>query len=466
MKNSIAAVHPELISEWSERNLPLTCDDVSYGSNKLYWWKGMCGHEWETSPKARSAGEGCPICSGARVVAGINDLESRYPGLALEWAEDSLLPSQVTAGSHRKVKWRCKLGHEWIAEIKSRTEGNGCPYCAHRKVLAGFNDFESLFPGVAVDWDYEKNAPLGPSLVTAFSNRKVWWRCKNGHSFDMRIADRAKGHGCPYCNGYKLLPGFNDLLTERPDIAAEWSERNYPLRPEDISSRADKSFWWTCSVCGHEWRGTVRGRMKGTMCPVCADRKVKTGVNDLAFTDPDIAAEWDLSLNKGLRPQAVSRYSSKRAWWKCSHGHSWNSIIYMRTLEGLTCTACEKEFRQYALRLMVLYCARMMGLDVKVDSDEEIGAVLETYIPEIGLAIEMNAHGRHLQAEQVVKQHMLSQRGIEYIILEQTKDMKRLAEEIVYAFKCTNIHLRISVDQIVESSRLLYGLYMSKREQI
>ena len=47
----------DLVKEWSERNLPLSPDEVPYGSNKLYWWKGSCGHEWEASAKARSAGE-------------------------------------------------------------------------------------------------------------------------------------------------------------------------------------------------------------------------------------------------------------------------------------------------------------------------------------------------------------------------------------------------------------------------
>lgn len=66
MSNSLAKVHPELVSEWAERNFPLTPDDITYGSNKRVWWKGSCGHEWQASVKARSKGEGCPICSGAR----------------------------------------------------------------------------------------------------------------------------------------------------------------------------------------------------------------------------------------------------------------------------------------------------------------------------------------------------------------------------------------------------------------
>lgn len=68
MKNRLKEVHPELVSEWSEKNLPLTPEMVSYGSNKVVWWHGKCGHEWETSVKARSHGEKCPICDGIRIV--------------------------------------------------------------------------------------------------------------------------------------------------------------------------------------------------------------------------------------------------------------------------------------------------------------------------------------------------------------------------------------------------------------
>ena len=39
MNNSLAEVHPELITEWSEKNLPLTPDDITFGSNKKYGGK-------------------------------------------------------------------------------------------------------------------------------------------------------------------------------------------------------------------------------------------------------------------------------------------------------------------------------------------------------------------------------------------------------------------------------------------
>ena len=51
MNNSLAEVHPELVSEWSEKNLTLTPDDITFGSNKKVWWRGACGHEWQARRK-------------------------------------------------------------------------------------------------------------------------------------------------------------------------------------------------------------------------------------------------------------------------------------------------------------------------------------------------------------------------------------------------------------------------------
>lgn len=35
MSNILSEVHPELVAEWSERNLPLTPDKITYGSTHL-----------------------------------------------------------------------------------------------------------------------------------------------------------------------------------------------------------------------------------------------------------------------------------------------------------------------------------------------------------------------------------------------------------------------------------------------
>ena len=56
----------------------------------------------------------------AKLIVGQNDLATVNPNLAAEWhpsKNGSLLPSQTTAGSNKKVWWLGKCGHEWEREI-------------------------------------------------------------------------------------------------------------------------------------------------------------------------------------------------------------------------------------------------------------------------------------------------------------------------------------------------------------
>ena len=126
MNNSLAEVHPELVSEWSEKNLMLTLDDITFGSNKKVWWKGACGHEWQTSVKARSSGEKCPYCSGYIFLKRFNDLQTTHPKIASEWSEKNLplKPDEVNAKSRKNVWWRCsKCGNEWKSVINAHVKG-------------------------------------------------------------------------------------------------------------------------------------------------------------------------------------------------------------------------------------------------------------------------------------------------------------------------------------------------------
>ena len=84
MGSSNAKEHPELISEWSDRNT-VSPDDISYGSNTMLWWKGACGHEWQAVVYSRVNGSSCPVCEGRAVRPGYNDLQTTDPELCREW---------------------------------------------------------------------------------------------------------------------------------------------------------------------------------------------------------------------------------------------------------------------------------------------------------------------------------------------------------------------------------------------
>ena len=81
--------------------------------------------------------------------------------------------------------------------------GDGCPYCANRKVLPGFNDLATVQPLVAKQWHETLNGALTPEMVTAGSHKKAWWQCSYGHVSKAAIYSRVgvQQCGCPVCAG-------------------------------------------------------------------------------------------------------------------------------------------------------------------------------------------------------------------------------------------------------------------------
>jgi hypothetical protein len=133
--NDLETTHPTIASEadgWDPKT-------VTNGNNKNYKWKCSKGHSWTAAISSRAAGNNCPICGFAKVLPGFNDLKTTNPDLASQakgWD-----PTKYRAGSHKKVRWVCSVGHEWDAVIGNRSKGTDCPACADY----GFNFSKNAF---------------------------------------------------------------------------------------------------------------------------------------------------------------------------------------------------------------------------------------------------------------------------------------------------------------------------------
>ena len=379
----------------------------------------------------------------------------KFPELAKEWSpkNEPLRPSMITAATHRKVIWQCKLGHEWTASVKSRTvNGTGCPYCSHNFVLPGFNDLASRFPEIAAEWS-ERNLPLTPDQVTAFKNIKVWWKCHLGHEWNTLISTRAGGSQCPYCSGIKLLKGFNDLQTKFPSLAIEWSDKNLPLTPDAVNEKSTKNVWWKCNTCGYEWKAVVKARVKGGMCPVCAERAVLQGYNDFGTTDPHLLSEWDYEKNAKWTPSNVSRNSMKVVWWKCGAGHSYRAKITDRTIEQKGCPQCEAEFQQALPQMLIMMYGAQNGITVKSNSDSELGMRLVAYLPELHCAVDIAGATVTEKREQSVKAHICQSNRLGYYLIKRTADASQMAAEIKTLFIRNHIYLHTDSEKDVQVLR-------------
>ena len=221
-----------------------------------------------------------------------------------------------------------------------------------------------LFPEIAQEWDYEKNKPLTPELVSAHSGKKAYWICKNGHSYSSVIASRT-GHdecGCPVCSnrGMSLYQngmyiGEHSLAKEAPEIAKEFDEQKNGISANNISVSSNKKMWWKCSICGFEWQSKVNNRTSTlkTGCPQCARTQNKQSNKKIANliakngslldNHPELCEEWDYEKNE-IKPTEVSSGSQQKVWWICNNGHHYQTSINHRTSKKKTgCPFCSNK---------------------------------------------------------------------------------------------------------------------------
>jgi len=277
----------ELLMQWdAERNRMLTPRDVLSGSDRKVWWRCARNHRWSSSVSSRTIlGRGCPYCSGQRLLPGENDLASRHPEVAKLWhpgRNRGLTPAEVMPGTHRKFWWRCDSGHAWEALPSALIGGSGCPYCAGKKAIPGETDLATTHPQLAAQWHGEKNGALTPGEVSQGSEKRVWWQCGLGHSYQAMVFSRVEGTGCPYCAGKKAWPGFNDLESQYPGLMREWHPTlNGELQADSLTKGSHRAVWWQCGE-GHVWKAVVYARTRpgGTGCPVCAGTTKRAKTHD------------------------------------------------------------------------------------------------------------------------------------------------------------------------------------------
>lgn len=320
---------------------------------------------------------------------GINDLATVNPKLAKEVSPNSKIKAtEVTAGSGKRLLWRCSRGHEWGAIVKSRSKGRGCPYCADREILPGFNDLLTTSPGLAKE--VSPSSEIKSTEVTAGSKKKLLWRCENGHEWGATVDSRSKGRGCPYCSKRKLLPGFNDLATTNPELAKQVSPGS-EIKATEVTAGSRKKLLWICSK-GHEWEAILSSRFQGCGCPYCSNNKILIGFNDLATTNPKLSKE--VSPNSKIKATEVMISSGMKLLWRCSKGHEWEAKVDNRS-RGNGCPKCYGSKMEENLAQLIK--TLLPGNPEIIRNDRQLikPYELDILIPELNLAFEFNGDYWH-----------------------------------------------------------------------
>lgn len=353
--NDLKSKNPELLIDWDyEANSAnnIFPDEIMFNSGKtVNWVCHTCGYKWAIPLRNRTVqGCGCIQCgyeTGRKTKQKNLLKEQGYITNTLllsEWdyeknAEIGLSPYEVTPGCNKSAFWTCsKCGYKWKAPIARRSKGAGCRKCAD-KANPDLKRKRLIEQGCALtnkllleEWDYEANAK-SPQEYTMGSNFKANWICsKCGYKWSAVIHARNKGAGCPACAGNIVVPGKNDLVTVKPQLAEEWDyEKNVDINPSQVSYSSGKKYWWKCPKGHKSYQSTPSHRVNGTGCPLCAkeimreksskpiDQLTLEGEYIRTFKSAKIAGE-ELSINRSGISNAIRKGTT-------SGGYRWQHHI-------------------------------------------------------------------------------------------------------------------------------------------
>jgi DNA-directed RNA polymerase subunit RPC12/RpoP len=125
------------IDNWisqNERSFIMLSEKSKYETcNSLLIFKcSLCLEEWDMDWEHIISGQGCPYCSGKRIIWK-NSIEATHPGYLCEWnyEKNTIKPSEISRGSGKMVWWKChNCSYEWQNTPDTRIGmGVGCPNC-------------------------------------------------------------------------------------------------------------------------------------------------------------------------------------------------------------------------------------------------------------------------------------------------------------------------------------------------
>ena len=369
-----------------------------------------------------------------------NENEEFGDRLKREYIDERYNLSELSIGSGRRVKWRCKEGHEWESELKTRIRSKtGCPYCAGKRILSGYND-----------------------LYT--------W-CNN-HLDD---------------NGAKILSDWTGINIETGEI-------------EDIHTMATaskKKLKWHCKDCDTTWDSEVCSRtIMKTHCPFCNNRKVVEGKNDLYtwankegnVIGQELLNQWDYEKNlaDGIDIHKIGKAYDKKAWFKCTKCNKLRQQVVCDFTRGIGCYNCSKKSTSYPEQYIYYTFKQLFETTenrVKLFKDEyKNGLEFDVYVPELKLCIEYSPtywhkdkiHERdklketvciqkNLRLIQIIEdsynehEHYMSNNKIVFHMVESRKN-EILYSIIEFMFNVLNLDVhKVNTEEIIKKALLNYS---------
>ena len=237
----------------------------------------------------------------------------------------------------------------------------------------------------------------------AKSNKKVWWKCSLGHSWQATISHRTEGTGCPHCysengtsfpeqalryylskitcveNRKKIDNQEIDIYLPNYKIGFEYDgmyyhENTKVKEREKIKNKIIKNNGINLYHIKESYKNEFNKDENIIYCVIDRNYKYIENVlvyiqeilnkkiknidivkdtsniysqyvqsvkqNNFTVYHPEVLKDWDYEKNGDLKPENFMIGSNKKVWWKCNKCQSkWQATISHRT-SGTGCPYC------------------------------------------------------------------------------------------------------------------------------
>lgn len=328
-----------LLEEWDYEKNDCAPSQITYGSTKMIWWKCLrCHTSFKLLPSKRRRGDGCPNCSkyvrtSFREQALFYYISNKYPSAISGYKEkdlelDIFIPEKRIAIEYDGQEWHQNIERD-IRKIDE---------CIKRDIML-INVREPNCP--FLDIKNKCNIYQMQDISEEEFERVLLMVLEKLDVYNLNVnLDKDR------FNIYKLYLGTSykkSVAFLHPELVDEWDyDSNNGIGPEYFAAGSAKLVSWICKTCGSSYKKAINQRIKGSACPVCSNRKIVVGINDLNTTRPELAKEWNYEKNVGLAPTDVTYGCDKSVWWICEKKHEWQAPVYNRS-NGVGCPYCSNK---------------------------------------------------------------------------------------------------------------------------
>jgi len=331
------------------------------------------------------------------------------------------------------------------------------------------------------DFDHSRNIDIDPYILPKTSTKKIWWKCKKRHVYQVSFYSRIRSNGCKICNNPQKIENIRiaklkigrSFADAQPNLLKEWDYSKNDLTPDKISERSNIKIWFKC-LKGHLFQATPKARSRGTGCPKCYEekrgaiiRESKLKKRGITLLDefPDLMKEWDYNLNTN-DPSKLSSGSNILVHWKCNFGHSWQAKIYNRTGKESGCPFCKSSTSK--LEVYILCEMKKFFTDVEWRSKIN-GFECDILIQDINVGIEVDGaywHDNKIERD-LTKHKVFRENGI-HLIRVRDSSLPEINNSIIYDKNTQYIDIVIEVLKVIQKINPSFNFhsYISNKIQL